>query len=378
MQRDPNHMPMSILSKLHKWLLPPERDLGWQPYVWLLYLTIYFFSWPFRDVSNEEVVASAIGMAIFLVIYFSGFRRCGLALIAHIVAILILGLVLVNYNLGASVFFVYAASFCSTFKKPVHGIVGIVGICAIIALYSWFNQLPAVFALPAVFFSAMIGLSNIYFVQMTAKNAMLKASQEEVKQLATVAERERIARDLHDLIGHSFSLMSKKAELARKLIDVDTNKAKTEIEEIEVLSRDSLSQVREAVTGYRKRDLTTELASAKALCRASDIRLSLDIEKMILAPQIDQALSYCLREALTNVVKHSKADKVSITLTQHSTGVNLIIEDNGKLLESAAPGNGIKGMQERVMAAGGTLTIDNHDGFQLRFHMPTKETDAND
>jgi len=347
------------LKKIHYWLLPREKDLGMQPYVWLCYLGIYFFNWFFRTPSQEEVVHTLLGISIFLVLYFSIYRRRGLVRIIHIFGIYLIGVWLSFYNVGASVFFVFAASFCSHLKTPQYGFLGIALIAIAIAVQAWWFELPSYFYLPGIFFSILIGVSNIYFVQMTIKNAQLKASQSDIKRLATTAERERIARDLHDLIGHTFSLMTKKAELAGRFIDQSPELAKAEISDIEQLSRDALMQVREAVTGYRQRNVKTEIIHARRLCDACDIELTTEVNTELLSSKIDEVFAYCIREAVTNTTRHSDATAISIVLISDSKKVRLKICDNGQSVKAQVLlGNGLKGLQERLESINGELTIE--------------------
>ncbi|NVJ61569.1 MAG: sensor histidine kinase [Gammaproteobacteria bacterium] len=360
---------MNTLKTIHRFLLPDDKKLGYQPYLWLSYLLIYFFNYLFRTPSKIEIVSSVIGILIFLVLYFSSYRREGYKLVLHIAGIHLIGAILAIWNMGASVFFVYAACMCAFFVNPRHGFLGIGIILILIVLQSWLMDLAAYFYLPGIFFSALIGTSNIYFAQIERKNKVIKASQDEIKQLATTAERERIARDLHDLIGHTFSLITKKAELAKKLVDHDPVKAKQELQDIENTSRDALAQVRSTVSGYKTLDLFSEITTASGLCRASDIKLEQNIQPVNLSEECNQCLAYVLRETVTNIVRHSNGTRCSIQLVDNNQWIKLIITDDGTVKEFTK-GNGLTGMQERVEQLNGTLTLDTSNGFQVTAEVP--------
>lgn len=361
----------SWLLRLHYFLLPQEKRLGYMPYVWLGYLLIYFFNYVFRTPETEEIIATVIGVTLFLMLYFSTFRRKKAGIIIHIIAIHGIGAVLALWNLGASVFFVYAACFCAYLDNVRQGFIGIVLIALLVALQAWLMDLPSYFYLPGIFFSVLIGSSNLFFAQMERKNELLRQSQEEIKQLATTAERERIARDLHDLIGHTFSLLTKKAELAQKLLDKSPELVRNELKDIETTSREALAQVREAVSGYRKLEFHEELIATRGLCKASDIKLDEKIETIELPQQINQSFAYCLKEAMTNVVRHSNATQCDVSLSRSNGSFRLCISDNGGV-SAIKEGNGLTGMRERVQQLGGSLSVSHNKGLQLNIEVPAQ------
>ena len=207
----------NILIKIHHFLLPREKHLGYFPYIWLGYLLLYFFTYVSRAPFIQEIVASIIGLLFFFVLYFSIYRRNKFGIIVHIMGIWLIGAILAKWNYGSTVFFVYAACFCSHLDRVRDGFIGIGLITMLIVLQSLWFHFPAYFYLPGIFFTLLIGSSTIFYGQLERKNKLLKASQEEIERLATLAERERIVRDLHDLIGHTFSLLTKKAELAQNV-----------------------------------------------------------------------------------------------------------------------------------------------------------------
>jgi len=203
------------------------------------------------------------------------------------------------------------------------------------------------------------------------KDAALRLSHDEVRRLAATAERERIGRDLHDLLGHTLSLITLKLELSRKLFDRDVEAARREVEEAEKVARHALAEVRCAVTGIRATDLAAELASARLLLESSRVHLDYGELPADLPGDIERGLSLVLREAVTNIARHAGASQARIEMTRERGGVCLQISDNGRGgIES--DGNGLSGMRERVHALGGTLAFESPrgQGSRLRVVIP--------
>ncbi len=191
------------------------------------------------------------------------------------------------------------------------------------------------------------------------QDAALRLSQEEIRRLAVLAERERIGRDLHDLLGHTLSLVTLKSELARKLALADPPRAQREMEEVERVSRHALAEVRAAVTGMRRSDLAAELASARLMLEASNIALDAEAPAALeLPPEIEASLALVLREAVTNIHRHARATSARVVFSRAAERFHMRISDNGRG-GLAAHGNGISGMRERVRALGGELGIDS-------------------
>ncbi|MGA0586325.1 sensor histidine kinase [Dyella sp. KRB-257] len=193
------------------------------------------------------------------------------------------------------------------------------------------------------------------------KDAALKLSHDEVRRLAATAERERIGRDLHDLLGHTLSLITLKLELSRKLFDRDGEAARREMSEAESVARHALAEVRAAVTGIRATDLAAELASARLLLGASGVHLDYRLPALQLPEHIERGLALVIREASTNIVRHARATEAKIALSAEGAEVLLQVGDNGRgglLLE----GNGLAGMRERVDGIGGVLRIESPAG----------------
>ncbi|MBO9716660.1 MAG: sensor histidine kinase [Pseudoxanthomonas sp.] len=188
------------------------------------------------------------------------------------------------------------------------------------------------------------------------KDAALRLSQDEVRRLAATAERERIGRDLHDLLGHTLSLVALKADLAGKLIERDPHAAQREIGELGQVAREALGQVRRAVTGIRAVGLAAELAAAKVLLEGEGTSLQVERGELALAPEQETVLALCLREAVTNIHRHAHARNVRVSLCEVAQQWRLQVEDDGRG-GAIRPGNGLDGMRERLQALGGSLHV---------------------
>jgi two-component system sensor histidine kinase DesK len=203
---------------------------------------------------------------------------------------------------------------------------------------------------------------------MAATQRLLRA-QEQIGHLAKVAERERIARDLHDVLGHTLSVVVLKSELAGKLIGSDVERARREIGEVEQIARSALSEVREAIRGYRTEGIAAEIARARRALEAAGVQLEWRAESIRLEGATESVLSLVLREAVTNILRHAGATSCRLELTTDGRGTRLSMQDNGR---GAAEynGHGLRGMRERVEAVGGRLQIDSRQGTHLTVDIP--------
>jgi two-component system sensor histidine kinase DesK len=187
----------------------------------------------------------------------------------------------------------------------------------------------------------------------------LQLSHDEVRRLAATAERERIGRDLHDLLGHTLSLITLKLELSRKLYErAETTAGRREADEAERVARHALAEVRAAVSGIRSADIAAELASAKLLLESSGTHLDYALPPSNLPLEIERGLSLVLREAATNIARHASASHARIAFVSSAERVQLIVSDDGRG-GITVDGNGLCGMRERVRALGGHLALDS-------------------
>ncbi|SDU39505.1 two-component system, NarL family, sensor histidine kinase DesK [Amycolatopsis keratiniphila] len=213
-----------------------------------------------------------------------------------------------------------------------------------------FGDLVAVASITA----AMFFMANL--VRAVRK---LEAANREIATLAVAGERERLARDLHDILGHSLTTITVKAGLARRILESgkDDSRALQEIREVESLTRSALSDIRATVSEYREVSLSAEVAGARAALRAAEIDADLPHAVDNVDPALQRTFGYVLREAVTNVLRHSGAKHVKVRLGK----TWLEVEDDGEGGEAMA-GNGLQGLTERLDAVGGTLTATTPPG----------------
>jgi two-component system sensor histidine kinase DesK len=223
---------------------------------------------------------------------------------------------------------------------------------------------------------AFASLAVFGFSRLIRANFELAAAREEVASLAAERERLRIARDLHDLLGHSLTTVTVKAALAGRLLDLDRERARHEIADIERLSRESLADVRSAISGYRDVRLATELATAREVLAAAGIEAELPVGVEAVPPALGGLFGWVVREGITNVVRHSRAQKVRITVDE--TAIEIL--DDGRGCTGGPAGHGLTGLAERAAACGAILeagpvssggAIELLEGFRLRVALPS-------
>lgn len=359
-----------ILKKIDSYLLPAGGSFHYGPYIWLVYLAMFFTGLVSYHPLNNSYLYGTVGTLLFLIVYFNAFWVSATKIRWHIFLILVIGSTMTQLNPAASVFFVYAAAFCCQLGSAKKAFFGLVVIAFWIGLLSLSFGLSPFFYVPALLFSFMIGGINIYQHDIDIKRKELILSQQEVRDLARTSERERIARDLHDLIGHTFSVITLKAELARKLIDKDIDRAKAEILELENISRDALKQIREVVTGYRTSDLNTELAHAKYVLESNEISFKYQFENIELSDTVNKELAIILKELVTNILKHAEATKVRAEIKAERSGIVMQVSDNGSgFSKETVKGFGLKGIRERVNKLSGQVEIETeaHSAFGSKF-----------
>jgi two-component system sensor histidine kinase DesK len=211
-------------------------------------------------------------------------------------------------------------------------------------------------------------------------NRELRAARDEIARLAVAEERLRFARDLHDLLGHTLSLIALKSELAGRLVRPAPERAVAEIGDVEAAARTALHEVREAVAGYRQPALVSELAAARELLEAAGIAVSLTGTPPVALPSgVEATLAWTVREGVTNVIRHSRAHQCAIRLTRQEDGVGVEVSDDGEAGGSLAmqptasgAGSGLRGLAERVSALGGTFEAGPRagGGFRLAVSLP--------
>jgi two-component system, NarL family, sensor histidine kinase DesK len=294
----------------------------------------------------------------------------------------------------------FAAAMCGRYSMTPAPAIVASAACAFAGLaMSWVHHYNSGEAFSAVAIGPLAGLFAYGAGRWADALEKLRRTRAELARAAVAEELLRIARDLHDLLGHSLSLITLKAELARRVIGTDPGRAASEVAELEAVARQSLSDVREAVAGFRQPDLAGELAAARQLLDAAGI--ASDIQSAgaeHLDQQVDAVLAWAVREGTTNVVRHSRATKVAIRVSTADSRVVAEISDNGPAgphadgprpqpavpapgpggratahrPRTAFTGSGLAGLAERVRGLGGELAagMTEPHGFLLRVVVP--------
>lgn len=350
-------------------LLPRSDELGWTPYVWLLYILPFAAGPLLSNGGARSWTLTAVGLAVFLILYFRGFWVRGASLLVVIVLMVLLAVIFTPVNPGAAGMFIFAAGFAAGMRSPRQGVWLIAAIVLVILIEALVVGLAVWVWVPAVVFSIAIGAVNIHAGERSRANAKLRAANEQIEHLARIAERERIGRDLHDLLGHTLSVVVLKAELARKLLDRDSARAASEIAEVEKIARDALSEVREAVRGYRTAGLSSEVRRSVAVLENAGIRVDHTVEELSLDPAVEVMFELALREAVTNVLRHANAARVEIHFGQRDEMATLMVRDDGTAVDFTE-GMGLRGMRQRANEVGASLTIGRDRGFEVRLQVP--------
>lgn len=360
----------ATLRGVRRHVLPQHLDdLGWAPVWSLLYLGFLFMTWD--DEGSNWLRPTLVSIAIFLPLYFRCYWLTGWKQLAHVGALAGLAFALVPFNKCAHTYLIYAAIFLPFSGLPLR--TSLLLILGGLALYTCELVLLDVPSRPIVI---IIGVTLIVSVAVCAANTAhrekrlrqseLKLSHDEIRRLAALAERERIGRDLHDLLGHTLSLITLKSELAVRLFDRDPLGARREIVDVERVARDALGQVRRAVTGIRAAGIAAELASAHLLLESGGVRLEYEaLDGSALPPDIETIFALMIREGVTNIQRHARATQARVSLALAEREVRLVIEDNGRG-GVIAPGNGLTGMRERLRALDGDLAIASERGRGTR------------
>src|SRR5579859_5383957 len=226
-----------------------------------------------------------------------------------------------------------------------------------------------------------LGLDMIGVARMGSAIRELHTARRELARMAVIEERERLSRDLHDLLGQTLSMITLKSELARHLVTEEPERCTRELSEIERVARQTLREVREAVAGYRQPNLSSELKGARQLLEAAGIDAQIDPIQEALPPAVDAALAWTVREGVTNVIRHSHARQCRIHLTlMNGTVCAEVLSDGDRREQRESPvsrGLGLNGLRERVSALGGhmeagPLTHSGKEYFRVRVELPVQ------
>jgi two-component system sensor histidine kinase DesK len=283
---------------------------------------------------------------------------------------------------GWGFLFTYAAACIGLVAPSGWGLPGVLGCAALAALCTAIGGGDGGSAAGYAVSAVGIGLLLVLMRDLRMRNLELNDARAELALSAVAAERERFARDLHDLLGHSLSVIAIKAELAGRLISLDADKAAAEMADVEKVARESLREVREAVSGYRQPTLEKELEGARVALSAAGIAADFDRPPVTLDPEVEAVLAWTVREGATNVIRHSGAQRCHVTVRAGLTDAAVEVVDDGEGPACARGednghiGHGIMGLRERAERVRGRIEaggLPDGRGFRLAVSVPVSD-----
>jgi two-component system sensor histidine kinase DesK len=350
----------------------PWQRLGWA-LPWLLFLAFPVVDLIATDRPVAVRVAATVGLVVFTVAYVRVFTRMFARSTEwprrDMLVLAVLGVALaVGLGPAWTGLLIYVAV-ASAGVLPLKWVwPAALGSAAVsVAVVAAGGLLGDLFILPLMCVLAAFALLGTR--TLVAVNAELAEAREELAHRAVAEERMRFARDLHDLLGHSLSLIALKSELAGRLAERDPGRARQEMADVESAARQALAEVRDAVSGYRQVSLAQALVEARSALSAAGIALNPPTAVDPLPAPVDAVLGWVVREGVTNVLRHSGATTVTVTLGTAEDDVVLGVADDGR--GSTAPsGAGLSGLAERVRRLGGDLRTTGDGGFRLTARLP--------
>lgn len=314
-----------------------------------------------------------VAWPLFIFFYIEAHSHRAAASFAYVGAIFVLGSIYVPVNPGASgVFCFCGAVIAARVPRPMATYAMVFAATALLFAeskifhlnnWTWIGGGSGVFL-----FCTYVFLDT----KQREANSYLWLAREEVARLAKLEERERIAQDLHDVLGHTLSLIAIKSELAGKTLAFDHVKAKIEVEQIEKIAREALDRVRSALHGDRITHFGGEVEQIKLRIQSMGIEVELRVEPIELSAVQESVLSMVLQEATTNVVRHSQANHCLIEVFRANGNLNLIVRDNGRGAKNFE-GFGTRGLRKRLEVLGGKLRLVSQNGTELHAFIPLAE-----
>ncbi|MCH8500739.1 MAG: sensor histidine kinase [Aliidiomarina sp.] len=348
-----------------------------QKYSWVYLVNLVFFFIPFFvfPYSLVEAAVMLLGLGVFLWLYFTAYKSTQAMMFKYAVAIAALGFALLLMNPGAVALLVFSGFFFG-YALPLQRYLLSVGALIVgVGLFGYIG--PGNFhpffliSMPVIAWISFFGW--VEQKKMEQRRAKERTNQE-IEYLAASVERERIARDLHDILGHTLSCLALKAELAEKLLaHGQVQDAQQHLSELSQTARDALTQVRQSVSGYKHDGLKNEVTRLRNRLADSGFKVTVEGDIPLLPAQLETVLVLALTELVTNVLRHSQGDACAIEFSQQA-GHCVQVYDNGTA-QTLDEGNGLQGVRERLRAFGGSLELAvTADGTAARIMLPLPAT----
>ena len=359
---------MSLQNKPHNMALahPNKKFWNWGP---LFFSSFFFFplltNWQTLPLSN--IAAQLAVYVAFVVLYGVALYKKGESVTPSLAAMALLCCLGTYVTYGTHSLFGFIGFFCgfNYRRKQSFMMMAVLLVVIFISAFLFVPVKSMYFVSPA----AIVSLGLFIFGMMEQRERIHREqqaqSQQQIEQLGAIAERERIARDLHDLLGHSLSSIALKAELASKLTIAGANEqASQESEQVAQLARSLLSEVRQAVSGLKQVGLYAQLDVLVKRLQDAGFIVEQSIEKVSLSAEQESNLCFIFKEAVTNIIRHSKGKYVKLQLSTQSGSVNLDIQDDG-VVKKYQSGNGVEGIKDRALALQGKCHISTDSGMAI-------------
>jgi len=348
--------------------------------IWLPFLAFPALDLADAHISAAHRVLACAGAGLFVVAYCAVLARpehVARRPLALAVSVLLISLATAMTTLDSDAWaslFVYAAAAGALVLPERAATAYVLATAALAAAVTAVQGADSSVVLSVAVGSAGIGLLVIAVGQLRGRNIELARARTELAELAVATERERFARDLHDLLGHSLSVISLKAQLARRLLAGAPEEAETHVADIETVAREALSEVRDAVSGYRQPTLEAALSAARLALEAASIDAHIETTSADLAPATEGVLAWAVREGTTNVIRHSGSRNCWIRVGYGESFAALEILDDGRAGGHgvAAGGSGLRGLRERASAVAGAVESGARPegGYRLAVVLP--------
>lgn len=366
---------------MKKFSLFPSQ-FGFFPYIFLIYILFPVF-YLLKETGIKQLIGFGM-LALFLVTYRQLYFAMGKRAFTYWLAVqlAIVFTLSMFYHLNYLFLGFFPANFIGWNREQTK-FYRWLAILAVIEIFpflfhlgrnnAWFSTPELLYFVPflIIMLISPFGIRSMNR-RMELEKELDKANQQ-IKELVKREERVRIARDLHDTLGHTLSLLTLKSQLVQRLTTMDPERARLEAKEMESTSRAALKQVRELVTDMRAATIAEELLQSQQILHAAGITYQYDgdVDFSGLSPFTQNILGMCIKEAVTNVVKHSRATHCSITLFQNAGSLKITIRDDGMgVKKDVLHGNGLNGMHERLALIEGELKLSNHSGAVLEMAVP--------
>lgn len=270
---------------------------------------------------------------------------------------------------GAFIYCTVVAGFAFDWRRSTAAVLAIAALAATLGLAAGAGLVGRGID---VFIAVLAGLGMVSINRMIVGYRELRLAREDLARLAVAEERLRFARDLHDLLGHSLSVIVLKAELAAKLVPASPERATHEVGDIERVAREALREVREAVSGYRQAGLDQELEGAQRALEAAGVLVRIQQTAGPLPGPVESVLAWAVREGTTNAIRHSRAQRVDISIESDHNEARLEVLDDGVGGSNVQEGSGLRGLRERIEAWHGSIEFGQRPegGFQVAVSVP--------